>query len=91
MIRAININCRKLVNELVPFKASNLEGKEFNGMYVIISYGWYPIFIYKNNVWYENIDGYSRSTKKQISQARPDAETVKLKYEDMRTIYLERK
>jgi hypothetical protein len=60
----------------LPFQGSNLEGrwtKDRNGVkyYVVKSYGWYPVYIYKEGKWYENFDRYSSSTGKQMNRARP--------------------
>jgi hypothetical protein len=60
----------------LPFQGSNLEGrwtKDRNGVkyYVVKSYGWYPIYIYKEGKWYENFDRYSNSTSKQMLRSRP--------------------
>jgi hypothetical protein len=60
----------------LPFHGSNLEGrwtKDKNGVkyYVVKSYGWYPVYIYKEGKWYENFDRYSSSTGKQMNNARP--------------------
>jgi hypothetical protein len=60
----------------LPFKASNLQGYwdtdyEGNPYYKVVSYGWYPIFIFKNNKWYEVTERYSSSTSKQMSNANP--------------------
>jgi hypothetical protein len=59
-----------------PFKGSNLQGKWFKDgkgveYYAIISYGWYPIYIFKEGVWYKVTDSYSSSTGRQISNANP--------------------
>ena len=60
----------------LPFKGSNLEGywsEDNKGVryYVVKSYGWYPIYIYKNNMWYEISDRYSSSTGRQVSNSNP--------------------
>jgi hypothetical protein len=60
----------------LPFQGSNLEGrwtKDRNGVkyYVVKSYGWYPVYIYKEGKWYENFDRYSNSTSKQMLRSRP--------------------
>lgn len=59
-----------------PFKGSNLKGqweKDGNGeeLYVVYSYNWYPIYIYKKGIWYSIIDSYSSSTSKHIGHAYP--------------------
>jgi hypothetical protein len=60
----------------IPFKGSNVEGRwdvNRNGdwYYVIISWGWYPVFLFINNKWYRTLDTYSPSTRKQMSQVNP--------------------
>lgn len=60
----------------MPFRGSNLEGywtKDRNGVpyYEVSSYGWYPIYIYKDNKWYESVKSYSSSTSRQMSNANP--------------------
>lgn len=59
----------------MPFEGSNVRGfweKDLNGerQYVITSYNWYPIYIYKNRKWYEVSKRYSRSTGRQMDQTR---------------------
>lgn len=75
--------CRKLVETLQPFKGSNVasenislfcctaeRGDEF---YVVYSYEWYPILAYdrQHEKWYENEQGYSPTTKRQIASCKP--------------------
>ena len=60
----------------IPFKANNVEGfweKDRKGVsqYVITSYGWYPIYIFKDGKWFEVSDRYSSSTSKQMRQTHP--------------------
>jgi len=60
----------------LPFKGSNLRGFwERDGVggtqYVVESYGWYPIFIFKDGSWFQITDSYSSSTGRQISNANP--------------------
>lgn len=74
--RITNVNARDYVTDLKPFKGSNLEGKwekDYRGDwgYVVTSYDWYPIYIYKYKKWFEVDDRYSSSTGKQMSKARP--------------------
>ena len=62
---------------LLPFRGSNLEGswgKDGKGVdqYIVTSYGWYPILIYKNDTWYQISDAYSSSTGRQIRNSLPD-------------------
>lgn len=60
----------------LPFRGSNLEGywdEDNKGVpyYVVKSYGWYPIYIFKDNRWYEVIERYSSSTGRQMYNANP--------------------
>ena len=66
-----NRSARDLVQAKIPFKGSNTEGKYENDVYVVYSYGWYPIFVWADGQWYESSVNYSNSTAKQMSQARP--------------------
>lgn len=60
----------------MPFKGSNMEGywvEDPKGVpyYKVTSYGWYPIYIFKNDKWYEVTQNYSSSTARQKSNANP--------------------
>lgn len=69
-----NSESRSYTENMLPFRANNLEGKTLdNGDYVVLSYGYYPIWFYSaaTSKWYGNKDKYSQSTAKQISQSRP--------------------
>ena len=70
-MRTANIRARDLVINRIPFKGSNTHAEYRNGVYVVFSYDWYPVFVYKDGQWFENEEGYSMSTKKQMSQMRP--------------------
>ena len=71
-IRTSNTKARDVVTNKIPFKGNNTHSKYYdNGSYVVFSYDWYPIFVNKDDQWFENEDGYSMSTKKQMSQLRP--------------------
>ena len=70
-MKTANIRARDLVVNRIPFKGSNTHAEYNNGAYVVFSYDWYPVFVYKDGQWFENEQGYSVSTKKQMSQMRP--------------------
>ena len=84
-IRTSNVTARDLVTHRVPFTGSNTHGGfESGNVYVVRSYRWYPIFVYKDGQWYENSSGYSMSTKKQMSQLRPSkSDTIKLTIDEL--------
>ena len=68
-----NYNISQFAKARIPFKGSNIEGfweKDPNRVdqFVITSYGWYPVFIYKDGKWYKTSNTYSKSTSKQMSQ-----------------------
>ena len=68
---------------MLPFKGSNLNGfweKDVHGVeqYVVTSYKWYPIYIFKNEKWYEIVDSYSISTSRHISNSNPVSWSDKL-------------
>jgi predicted heme/steroid binding protein len=59
----------------IPFEGSNVKGfweKDPKGVkqFVITSYEWYPIYIFKNGVWYQVSNSYSPSTGTQMRQTR---------------------
>lgn len=70
-MKTTNTRSRDLVVNRIPFKGSNTHAEYNNGAYVVFSYDWYPVFVYKDGQWFENEDGFSMSTKKQMSQMRP--------------------
>jgi hypothetical protein len=60
----------------MPFKGSNLDARwntDSNGVdyYAVYSYSWYPIYLFKQGVWYEVTRRYSSSTGRQMSNANP--------------------
>lgn len=61
----------------IPFKGSNLTGdwkvrwRDSSRYYVVESFGWYPIFLWSNNQWFEVDDNYSRTTMRQMGRANP--------------------
>ena len=71
-IKSANSSARDLVSSRIPFKGSNTHAEYVSGTYVVYSYDWYPIFVYKDGQWFENENKYSRSTGRQISQLRPN-------------------
>ena len=77
-MKTTNSKCRDLVQQKQSFKANNLHAEYWKALYVVYSYGHYPIFIFdhKAKTWYQNENGYSQSTKKQISQSHPLSTTI---------------
>jgi hypothetical protein len=74
--KVANNSAYEYANAKMPFKGSNVEGQwnvnnNNDWYYVIISWGWYPVFLYINDMWYRTLDTYSPSTRKQMSQVNP--------------------
>lgn len=57
------------------FAASNLSGRWKDGVYVVTSYGWYPVFVCVDGTWYGTTDKYSKSTACQMSKVQPSGVT----------------
>jgi hypothetical protein len=79
--RISNQEARTYTENMIPFKGANLEGKTLdNGDYVVLSYGYYPIWWYckSEGKWYGNSTKYSVSTSKQMSQSRPTYDATML-------------
>ena len=89
-MKVANKNCKTFVENMQEFKGNNLEGKfNSNGNYVVLSYGWYPVFINKGNKWFEVVDKYSSSTARQMYHSRP-YNTTKVSKETMRDLMFNR-
>jgi hypothetical protein len=71
-----NTNANYYTRAQLPFKGSNLEAywtedPKGDKYYLVRSYGWYPVYIYKFGQWYETSKRYSSSTSKQMYNANP--------------------
>ena len=71
-----NTQSGNFVKAKAPFKGSNLEGRwgtDKNGVdyYVVISYRWYPVYLFKQDKWYRTSNTYSSSTSRQMGNADP--------------------
>lgn len=53
------------------FTASNLSGSWKNGVYVVTSYGWYPVLVCVDGTWYGTTEKYSRTTACQMGKVCP--------------------
>jgi hypothetical protein len=84
--RTSNADSKAFTENHLPFVANNLEGKTLeNGDYVVLSYGYYPIWFWhkRTNKWYGNKDKFSVTTAKHISQSRPTYEAKMLSRGEM--------
>ncbi len=98
-MKIANRDARDWVTKRKPFKGSNLYGETkpvyINGeespqdaVYTVYSYGeHFPMFAYANGQWFENSDGYSRTTSRHRSQARPyGINTIKMDTKQMQNL-----
>jgi hypothetical protein len=73
--KTANVVSHMYTKAQLPFKGSNLEGfwkdTRDGKIYVVKSYGWYPVYIYKDGKWYENAQRYGKATSKQMYNSQP--------------------
>ena len=84
--RITNSESRTYSENMIPFKGANLEGKTLdNGDYVVLSFGYYPIWWYckSEGKWYGNSTKFSVTTSKQMSQSRPTYDATMLSRNDL--------
>ena len=59
------------------FKGSHLYSEQRDSLYVVFSYGeHFPAYVYVDGKWYENVSGYSPSTARHMTHARPHDVTI---------------
>jgi len=87
-MKTTNARSREFVQQLKEFKANNLSARKEGSVYVVYSYGWYPLFVYhfESNKWFQNADRYSVSTSKQTTQCHPHADTVQLSHASIKDL-----
>lgn len=74
MIKTSNSNCRQYVQRRQEFQGSNLFGQQYNGVYVVYSYGYHwPLHAYveSEDQWYANYSKRSMTTTKHATLAHP--------------------
>jgi len=78
-VKTTNSKSRVFTQAKQAFEASNLRAVHRNGLYIVYSYAWYPLFVcnMESGEWLENSERYSPSTSRQQSQAHPLCETKK--------------
>lgn len=82
MKRIANRDAREYVQTKTPFKGSHLTGdweKHPAGMFFVVrSYDWWVLLAYHEpmEVWYENTQYHSVTTRKHLTQAHPLHPTI---------------
>ena len=78
--RISNRDAQEYVKEKVPFLGSNLSAdwSADGDYYVVFSYDKYPIYIYVDIIdrWFETSEPFSITTKKHMTQVRPQSTLV---------------
>ena len=70
--RTANKDAYSYTENKYEFKGSNTFAEKNEGTYAVYSYGYhFPLYVFKNDTWYENSDKYSVSTSKHKTQLRP--------------------
>jgi len=77
MPKIANKNAREYVQRMEEFEGNHLSAIKRGDRYIVLSYGYYPIYVYTKGQWYKNGNGYSMTTKKQMSQCNPLVDDMK--------------
>ena len=85
-MKVANRDCREFVNKLKPFEGSNLSGYFIGDVYVVSSYGWFPLFVNKGGKWYTHENRYSVTTSKHISQSYPKGKVQVLPFSELKDL-----
>jgi hypothetical protein len=86
--RITNVTARQYVQRKESFQGNNLYGEWRGDRYVVTSYGdHFPLFIWENGTWYENIEKYAiplaSATSKHRTQTHPHEDTLPMTCKDM--------
>jgi len=78
-VKTTNSKSRVFTQAKQAFEASNLRAVHRDGLYIVYSYSWYPLFVcnMETGEWLENSERYSPSTSRQQSQSHPLCDTTK--------------
>jgi len=82
--RITNVTARQYVQQKESFQGNNLYGEWRYGRYVVTSYGdHFPLFIWEEGTWYENIEKITVTTSKHRTQTHPHEDTLPMTCNDM--------
>ena len=92
-MKTTNSKCKNFVQVKQAFQANNLKAiwkavDQDQGLYIIYSYNWYPLFVFdkSQDTWFENSGRYSVSTSKQRGQCHPGTKTVLKTIEELQDL-----
>jgi hypothetical protein len=68
-----NADARSYVLKCAEFNGSPVSGRKIGHLYVVYSYGYWPMFVCdpRTDTWFRNAHRYSNTTSKQSSQCYP--------------------
>lgn len=68
----------------------SLQGRDFNDWYVVLSYGYWPLWAYHRptSCWFGNADTYSRTTSEHASQTHPRGTPTMLPCEELKALIM---
>jgi hypothetical protein len=82
--RITNVTARQYVQRKESFQGNNLYGEWRGDRYVVTSYGdHFPLFIWEDGTWYENIEKITVTTSKHRTQTHPHEDTLPMTCKDM--------
>ncbi len=73
--KVTNKGAAQFIQRREEFRASNMTGRIIPGGYAVLSYGWYPLFVWRDGVWYSNKEKYSKTTSAHYTLAHPGEDT----------------
>jgi len=88
-MRYTNRQCREQARRKNVFQNNNgtIYSRWCGEVYAVFSYGeHFPMFVWCERMWFENGDGYSRTTAKQKGQVRPSHNTKSLTTRQMKAL-----
>jgi hypothetical protein len=72
-----NRKCQPFVDRCEPFEGSNLSGVKISDkIYVVYSYGYYPLWARIDGQWYGQKDKYSTTTSCHTSASKPSSQNI---------------
>lgn len=75
-MRIVNRDSDRFTTDLEPFRGTNLSGVKVGKMYIVYSYGWYPIYLHLSNQWYRNSNKYSPTTSTHSTHSCPNSDDI---------------
>lgn len=76
-MKTTNRKCREYINDCLPFEGNNLSGVVISeNVYIVYSYGCWPIWANIHGQWYGHKEKYSRTTSCHTIASKPDSDDI---------------